>query len=43
LLTMEAMKMEIKIQALMDGKVKSVFVSQGDTVEREQILIEMEN
>lgn len=43
LLTMEAMKMEIKIQALMDGKVKSVFVSQGDTVEREQILIEMED
>ena len=42
LLTMEAMKMEIKIQALMDGKVKSVFVSQGDTVEREQILIEVE-
>lgn len=43
LLTMEAMKMEIKIQALMDGKVKSVFVLQGQTVEREQILIEMEN
>jgi pyruvate carboxylase len=43
LLTMEAMKMEIKIQALMDGKVKSVLVMQGDTVEREQILIEMEN
>ena len=42
LLTMEAMKMEIKIQALMDGKVKSVFVSQGQTVEREQILIEVE-
>ncbi|NJN79907.1 MAG: biotin/lipoyl-binding protein [Anaerolineales bacterium] len=43
LLTMEAMKMEIKIQALMDGKVKSVFVSQGQTVEREEILVEMEN
>jgi biotin carboxyl carrier protein len=42
LLTMEAMKMEIKIQALLDGKIKSVFVSQGDTVEREQILIEVE-
>ena len=42
LLTMEAMKMEIKIQALMDGKVKSVFVSQGQTVEREQVLIEVE-
>ena len=43
LLTMEAMKMEIKIQALKDGKVKSVFVSQSQTVEREQILIEMED
>src|SRR5688572_7276002 len=42
LLTMEAMKMEIRIQALMDGKVKSVFVSQGQTVEREQIFIEVE-
>ncbi len=42
LLTMEAMKMEIRIQALMDGVVKSVSVSQGQTVEREQILIEME-
>ncbi|MCQ3938264.1 MAG: hypothetical protein DPW18_14630 [Chloroflexi bacterium] len=43
LLTLEAMKMEIRIQALRDGKVKSVFVSQGQTVEREQILIEMED
>ncbi|MBE0671086.1 MAG: biotin/lipoyl-binding protein [Anaerolineales bacterium] len=43
LLTMEAMKMEIRIQALKDGRVKSVFVSQGQTVEREQILIEMED
>jgi len=42
LLTMEAMKMEIRIQALRDGKVKSVFVAQGQTVEREQILIEVE-
>ena len=29
LLTMEAMKMEIRIQALKDGKVKSVFAAQG--------------
>lgn len=43
LLTMEAMKMEIRIQALNDGKVKSVHVTQGQTVEREQILIEMED
>ena len=43
LLTMEAMKMEIRIQALKDGKVKAVYVIQGETVEREQILIEMED
>jgi biotin carboxyl carrier protein len=43
LLTMEAMKMEIRIQALKDGVVKSVSVTQGQTVEREQILIEMED
>lgn len=43
LLTMEAMKMEIRIQALTDGVVKSVSVAQGQTVEREQILIEMED
>jgi biotin carboxyl carrier protein len=42
LLTMEAMKMEIRIQAPSDGVVKSVSVSQGQTVEREQILVEME-
>ena len=42
LLTLEAMKMEIRIQALKDGRVKSVHVTQGQTVEREQILIEME-
>jgi len=42
LLTMEAMKMEIRIQALNDGVVKVVHVEQGQTVEREQILIEME-
>jgi biotin carboxyl carrier protein len=43
LLTMEAMKMEIRIQALKDGTVKTLHVSQGQTVEREQILIEMED
>lgn len=42
LLTMEAMKMEIRIQALSDGKVSAVHVQQGQTVEREQILIEVE-
>lgn len=43
LLTLEAMKMEIRIQALKDGKVKALHVQQGQTVEREQILIEMED
>ena len=43
LLTIEAMKMEIRIQALKDGRVKALYVSQGQTVEREQILIEMED
>jgi len=42
LLTMEAMKMEIRIQALNDGKVTSLNVRQGDAVERDQILIEVE-
>ncbi|MEK6751119.1 MAG: biotin/lipoyl-containing protein [Chloroflexota bacterium] len=43
LLTMEAMKMEIRIQALKDGRVAALHVIQGQTVEREQILIEMED
>jgi len=43
LLTMEAMKMEIRIQALKDGRVAVLHVAQGQTVEREQILIEMED
>lgn len=43
LLTMEAMKMEIRIQALKDGRVAALHVAQGQTVEREQILIEMED
>ena len=42
LLTMEAMKMEIRIQALKDGRVTALHVQQGQTVEREQILIEVE-
>ncbi len=43
LAVIEAMKMEIRIQALKDGNVKIVHVKQGQTVEREQILIEMED
>lgn len=42
LLTMEAMKMEIRIQAPRDGSVKKLLVQQGQTVEREQVLIEIE-
>jgi len=42
LLTLEAMKMEIRIQALKDGKVTALHVQQGQTVDREQILIEVE-
>jgi biotin carboxyl carrier protein len=42
LLVLEAMKMEIRIQAQSDGKVKKLYVKQGQTVEREQILIEIE-
>ena len=42
LLVLEAMKMEIRIQAPRDGKVKKLFVRQGQTVEREQVLIEIE-
>lgn len=42
LLVLEAMKMEIRIQALRDGLVKKLLVKQGQTVEREQVLIEIE-
>ena len=41
LLVIEAMKMEIRVQAPMDGVVKKLFVEQGQTVEREQLLIEI--
>lgn len=43
LLVLEAMKMEIRIQAPRAGKVMKLFVKQGQTVEREQILIEIES
>jgi biotin carboxyl carrier protein len=42
LLVLEAMKMEIRIQAPREGIVMKLFVKQGQTVEREQILIEVE-
>jgi biotin carboxyl carrier protein len=42
LLVLEAMKMEIRIHAPQDGIVKKLFVRAGETVEREQMLIEVE-
>ena len=42
LLLLEAMKMEIRVQAPRDGIVKKLFVKHGQTVEREQILVEIE-
>ena len=41
LLLLEAMKMEIRVQAPRDGVVKRLTVAQGQTVEREQVLIEI--
>ena len=42
LLLLEAMKMEIRVQAPRDGVVKKLFVQQGQTVDREQMLIEID-
>jgi biotin carboxyl carrier protein len=42
-MVLEAMKMEIRIQAPRDAKVRKLLVAQGQTVEREQILIEIED
>ena len=41
LLVLEDMKMEIRVQALQNGLVKKLLVKQGQTVEREQMLIEI--
>ena len=41
LLLLEAMKMEIRIQSPQDGVVRKLFVQQGQTVEREQMLVEI--
>ena len=41
LLVLEAMKMEIRVSAPRDGVVGKLFAQQGQTVEREQILIEI--
>ncbi len=42
LLLLEAMKMEIRIQATRGGKVARLPVKQGQTVERDQVLAEIE-
>jgi biotin carboxyl carrier protein len=39
LMVMEAMKMEIKIQASQDGVVERIEVEVGETVEKEQLLV----
>jgi biotin carboxyl carrier protein len=41
LILLEAMKMEIRIQSPNAGTVSRLFVKQGQTVEREQMLIEI--
>jgi len=41
LLVLEAMKMEIRVSAPRDGVVGKLFVQQGQTVDREQALIEI--
>jgi biotin carboxyl carrier protein len=41
LMVLEAMKMEIRIHAFQDGTVKKLFVQPGQTVEREQVLVEI--
>jgi biotin carboxyl carrier protein len=43
LIVLEAMKMEMKIEAPSDGVVKSLLVKAGQTVEREQMLIVVES
>ncbi len=42
LLILEAMKMENMITSPRDGVIKSVFVKQGDAVDKNQLLIEFE-
>ncbi|HUI88251.1 MAG TPA: biotin/lipoyl-containing protein [Anaerolineales bacterium] len=43
LLVLEAMKMEIRIQAPFDGVLKELLVKVGQTVEREQILVKLDH
>ena len=43
LLITEAMKMETTVQAPFDGTVKAIYVESGDTIEKDDLLIELEN
>jgi biotin carboxyl carrier protein len=43
LLILEAMKMKNIIKAPYDGKIKNIFVTTGDTIPKNFILIEMED
>jgi biotin carboxyl carrier protein len=43
LLVVEAMKMEIRVQAPFDGRVSSIAVKAGQTVEREQVLVKVDH
>jgi biotin carboxyl carrier protein len=42
LLLLEAMKMEIRVQAPRPGRVARVLARLGDTVQRDQALVELE-
>ncbi len=42
LVVLEAMKMEIRLQAPFDGQVSSVDAHVGQTVEREQVLVKLQ-
>ncbi len=42
LLLLEAMKMEIKLSSPREGKVARVLAKQGQTVEKDQVLVELE-
>ena len=42
LIVLEAMKMEHRITAPRDGKVEKVHVAIGDQVEKEQLLVSLE-
>jgi biotin carboxyl carrier protein len=41
LAVIEAMKMEMRIKSSIDGTVRRIFIKQGQSVEREQVLIEV--